>query len=56
MGFSRFELEPSPKSQNQNTGDPVDVSENRTVRGAVPDTGFGVNPATGGMGASLTVT
>jgi hypothetical protein len=38
---------PSPKFQFHEVGEPVDVSVNDTVRGAVPDVISGVNDATG---------
>ena len=40
---------PSPKFQSQVVGDPVDVSVNCTVRGAVPEVVEGVNEATRGV-------
>ena len=39
---------PSPKFQFQIVGFPVEVSENWTERGAGPDVGDAVKPATGG--------
>ena len=40
---------PSPKFQSQVVGEPVDVSLNFTVRGAVPEVGDAVNKATSGV-------
>lgn len=40
-------VSPSPKSQSQDVGDPVDSSVNWTVRGAVPEVGDAKNNATG---------
>jgi len=41
---------PSPKVQLHVVGELVEVSANWTVRGAVPDTGVALNPATGTCG------
>ena len=38
---------PSPKFQLHDVGDPVELSVNCTVRGAVPDVGVPENAATG---------
>lgn len=38
---------PSPKFHFQAVGDPVEVSENRTVSGALPDVGVAANSANG---------
>ena len=42
-------LSPSPKSQSQEVGEPVDSSVNWTVRGAAPDVGDAENSATGSV-------
>jgi len=43
---------PSPKSQDQVVGVPVEVSVKVVFTGTVPDTGVAVNDATGAMGAA----
>ena len=48
-GFSLVLESPSPKFQSHVVGDPVDVSVNCTVRGAVPDEVDAVNKATNGV-------
>ena len=46
---------PSPKSQLHDVGVFVELSENVTVNGAVPEVGEPVKAATGAMTAGLTV-
>ncbi len=48
-GFSLVLESPSPKFQSHVVGDPVDVSSNCTVRGAVPEIGDAVNDETSGV-------
>ena len=56
-GFWRVESgEPSPKSQLQPVGLPVEVSVNETVSGTVPLVGLALKEATGGTAGALTVT
>ena len=51
-----MDVPPSPKSQDHDVGEPVDVSVKDTSSGAVPDVGVAVNEATGAGGATgLTV-
>jgi hypothetical protein len=47
-GFSLVEVLPSPKSQLQEVGEPVDVSVKVTASGAVPDFGVPVKFAVSG--------
>jgi len=47
-GFCSSENVPSPKSQDQDVGLPVEVSVNCTVRGAEPAVGVPVKPGTSG--------
>jgi hypothetical protein len=56
-GFSLEFEPPSPKAQSHFVGNPVDVSSNCTVRGAVPDVGDAVNDGIRGVAtvAALTV-
>ena len=51
-GFCRFEVDASPKSQDQLVGVFVDWSVNCTLSGEVPLVGVAVNTATGGVGAT----
>ena len=46
-----MDVAPSPKSQAQAVGDPVEVSVNWTASGAGPDVGVAVKLAVGGAGA-----
>ncbi len=46
---------PSPNDQSHVVGDPVDVSINCTVRGAVPEVGDAVNEATNGVAVVVAV-
>jgi hypothetical protein len=46
---------PSPKSQLHEVGDPLEVSVNWTVSGAMPDVGVPVKEATRAEDAELTV-
>ncbi len=48
MGFCSVEVAPSPKSQIQEAGSPVEVSVNVTPSGTVPLRGLAWNPAMGG--------
>ncbi|MDV7237622.1 hypothetical protein R4116_14590 [Listeria monocytogenes] len=51
-----MDVPPSPKSQDHDVGEPVEVSVKDTSSGAVPDVGVTVNEATGAGGrAGLTV-
>jgi hypothetical protein len=47
VAFRVVAVPPSPKSQYQDVGLLVELSVNVTVRGAVPEVGVPVNPATG---------
>ena len=52
LGFWAVEgAEPSPKFQLQAVGDPLEVSVNATVSGAVPLVGLAPKEATGAGGA-----
>jgi len=46
---------PSPKSQDQEVGVPVEVSVKVVLTGTVPDTGVAVNEATGAAGVLVVV-
>ena len=54
-GFSLEFEPPSPKAQSHVVGDPVEVSLNWTVRGAVPEMGDAVNDATSGVAVVVVV-
>jgi hypothetical protein len=54
VGFWEVDVPPSPNVQDHDVGEPLELSVNVTVRGAVPDVGEPVNDATGG-GTELTV-
>jgi hypothetical protein len=47
-GFSRFEVEPSPKFHDHDVTGPLDVSKNWTVIGTAPRVRFSSNPEMGG--------
>jgi hypothetical protein len=55
VGFWRVEVVPSPKFHAHELGEFVDVSVNKTVRGASPVVGVTVKFATGGYTGALTV-
>ena len=42
-----MDVPPSPKSQDHDVGEPVEVSVKDTSSGAVPEVGVAVNEATG---------
>ena len=50
-----MDVVPSPKSQDQPVGPPVEVSVNWTVSGALPDVGDAVNDAVGAAGGFVAV-
>ena len=55
-GFCAVDVPPSPKSQDHDVGESVEVSVKDTFSGAVPEVGVAVKEATGaGGGAGLTV-
>jgi hypothetical protein len=46
-GFCSVDVAPSPKAHDHDVGPPVDVSVNRTARGAVPLVGVAAKLAVG---------
>ena len=53
VGAGRVEVAPSPKSQLQLVGEPVEASLKATVSGAAPDNGVPLKSAAGGGGSVL---